>query len=548
MRLLASLGAGLALAAALAAPLLAAPGRISIGFGPEVSADTLAPLVAGATGGTLVHDLGPLEALVFAVPDVDAAVAAAATLPGVAYAEPVRASRTLAFTPNDPLAASQWYLGAIRAFDHWPARPPHPPVRVAVIDSGIDGGHPEFAGRIAAARSFVGGSALVDTQGHGTAVAGEIGAALDNENGIAGTGIAVELLVAKVVGRGGQISLDAEARAIRWAVDNGAQVVNLSLGGPRDPTDRSRDTYSRLEHAAVSYAIRRGAVVVAAAGNCARVRCPEPFAAWPAALPHVVGVGALRRDGTAPGFSNRDRLFVDLGAPGVDMLTTSPRPLAVRGCALAGYTVCAAAPARENPRGTSFAAPLVSAAAAVLLAERGLLGLSRPHASQVRALLARAATDVGRPGRDAAAGYGRVDVAAAVAAASGELPARDAFETNDDAGAAAWTLAARRRVVDATLDRFDDARDVYRLRLVRGRRLVLSLDGPEGGRSDLFLWRTGTTSVLGAARKRVNRLAASARPGSGERIAYRAKRTGWHFVEVRLAGGRSGAYRLTLAR
>ena len=548
MRFLASLATAGALAATLAASAFAGEGRISVGLAPDAAPETIAPLVEEVTGGALAHDLGPVDALVFTVPDVDAATAAVAGLPGIVYAEPIVASRTFAFTPNDPLAPSQWYLGAIRAFERWEIRPPHAPVRVAVIDSGIDGGHPEFAGRIAAARSFVGGSPLVDRKGHGTAVAGEIAAALDNGRGIAGAGISTELLVAKVVGPAGQISLEAEARAIRWAVDNGAQVVTLSLGGPRDPTDPGRDTYSRLEHAAVNYAIRRGVIVVAAAGNCSRFGCPERFASWPAALPHVVGVGALDRSGGAPSFSNRDRVHVDLGAPGVDSLSTSPRPLAARGCAAAGYTPCSAGPIRGNPRGTSFAAPLVSAAAAVVLAERSFLGLPPLHASQVRALLTRTATDLGPVGRDRGTGFGRLDVAAAASAVAGEAPPRDRFETNDDAGAFAWRLSSDRRVVDATLDRYDDERDVYGVRLVRGQRITLHLAGPTQGRSDLSLWRPATKSVVGSARKRANRLAVSARPGDTEQIVYRATRNGWHFVEVRLTGGRSGAYRLTLVR
>ena len=78
-----------------------------------------------------------------------------------------------AFQPDDPLSPRQWYLAADRAFRTWPQRPALHPVLVAVVDSGIDLGHPEFRGRIAAARSFVGGTAQ-DTDGHGTVVAGEI--------------------------------------------------------------------------------------------------------------------------------------------------------------------------------------------------------------------------------------------------------------------------------------------------------------------------------------------------------------------------------------
>ena len=133
----------------------------------------------------------------------------------------------------------------------------------------------------------------------------EIAATLDNGEGIAGVGIPVELVVAKVTD-GGSISLANEANAIRWAVDQGAQVVNLSLGGPRDPKNPKRDSYSAVEQAAVEYAVAHGVVVVAAAGNCSAAACPEPYASYPAALPHVLGVGALNHTDATPLFSNRD--------------------------------------------------------------------------------------------------------------------------------------------------------------------------------------------------------------------------------------------------
>ena len=111
-------------------------------------------------------------------------------------------------------------------------------MRVAVIDSGIDADHPELKGQIAGGTSFVGGSWQSDTNGHGTFVAGEIAAALNNGQGIAGIAFPAKLLVAKVVRSDGTISPEAEARAIRWAVDHGARVINLSFGGVRDPLDR----------------------------------------------------------------------------------------------------------------------------------------------------------------------------------------------------------------------------------------------------------------------------------------------------------------------
>ena len=102
------------------------------------------------------------------------------------------------FAPTDPLASRQWYLLQDRAFDFWPDVPLLPPVKVAIVDSGIDVTHPDLASRVLLTRSFVGGS-VADLQGHGTFVAGEIAAALNNGEGIAGIAFPAQLIVAKVV-------------------------------------------------------------------------------------------------------------------------------------------------------------------------------------------------------------------------------------------------------------------------------------------------------------------------------------------------------------
>ncbi|MFI5042891.1 MAG: SpoIID/LytB domain-containing protein, partial [Acidimicrobiales bacterium] len=198
-----------------------------------------------------------------------------------------------AFVPGDPLAAQQWYLAHDHAFDFWPQLPALSPVLVGVVDTGIDLGHPEFAGRIARARSFVGGS--VDDQiGHGTFVAGELAAALGNGQGIAGIAFPAKLIVAKVVGADQTIDPSVEAKAIRWEVDRGASVINLSLGAVRDPPDPAVDEFSSVEAAAVQYATSHGVLVVAAVGNSGDApSTPWPYATYPAALPHVLGVGAL---------------------------------------------------------------------------------------------------------------------------------------------------------------------------------------------------------------------------------------------------------------
>ncbi len=543
----AALAVAAASVAVLATAAPASAARISVGLAPDAPRDAIVAAVAEA-GGTLAEDLGPLDALVFDVPDAAAGMKVVRGLPAVEYAELVKATRRLAFAPNDPLFDRQWYLASVRAFDHWAEHPAHPPVRVAVVDSGIDGRHPEFSGRIAGARSFVASHARVDRAGHGTVVAGQIAAAVDNQRGIAGAGPSVELLVAKVVRPDGGISVLAEARAIRWAVDRGAKVINLSLGGPRDPRNPARDTYSRLEHAAIDYATRRGVLVVAAVGNCGGLRCPERYASWPAALPHVVGVSALSRDLRVPAFSNRDRVHSDVAAPGVGILSTYPRRLTPPRCPYRGYTLCAEYRYERSPRGTSFSAPLVSAAAAVLLAERGLLGLEPLHASQLSAVLARSAIDVGAPGRDPASGNGRLDVRTALESLVASPPPRDYYEANDDAGRRARTLADGVATVEATLDRWDDVRDVYRVRLAAGRRVVFTLDGPSGGNSNLLLWRPGTEHVVGRGVRRADQIATSTQPGSLEQIAFRPRRTGWYYVEARLASVADGPYRLTIER
>ena len=191
-------------------------------------------------------------------------------------------------------------------------------------------------------KSFVGGNPLVDTEGHGTFVAGEIAANLDTQ-GIVGIAYTSQLLIAKVVKPDGTIPLQAEAAAIRWAADQGARVINLSLGGVRDPLHLNRDTYSGIEASAVAYAYAKGALLVAAVGNGDEAFSqPWPYASYPAALPHVIGVSALTHSGNVPEFSNRDAIYNDISAPGVGIFSTFP--LAMTGlrptCTDQGYSDC----------------------------------------------------------------------------------------------------------------------------------------------------------------------------------------------------------------
>jgi subtilisin family serine protease len=457
-----------------------------------------------------------------------------------------------AFTPTDTLAAREWNLAQDHAFDTW-TDPPDPaaftPVRVALVDSGIDYGHPDLAGRVLAGRSFVGGDWRTDEEGHGTFVAGQIAANLDGE-GIVGMAYPVaQLLIAKVVKSDGTIPLVAEAAAIRWAANQGARVINLSLGGPRDPRNPSVDKFSALEADAVAYAYQKGAVVVAAVGNGDEApTTPWGYASYPAALPHVIGVSALTRSGSVPAFSNRDRIFNDIAAPGQDIFSTIPRTMTATRplCADQGYSDCGSDDYR-HAEGTSFAAPQVSAAAALLI---GLNPNLRPD--QVGYLLEHSADDANAsngcavcpPVRDIYTGWGHLDVAKAIALLQGPLPPADQYEANDDAGLHAHTVYGQSGELQATLDYWDDQLDVYRLYLRKGQRLKVHVVGPQGSDLDLVLWRPGTERVEDLRSQRL-RAAQSARPGANERIAYRAPAAGWFYVETKMTAPASGAYTLT---
>jgi subtilisin family serine protease len=464
-----------------------------------------------------------------------------------------------AFNNTEPDAPQQWYLTQDNAWSFWATKPRLAIVRVAVIDSGIDAGHPEFTGRIAAGVSYVGTSWRTDTCGHGTFVAGEIAANPSNGIGIAGIAFNSRLLVAKVVQSDCNVSTDGEIKAIYWAVGHGARVINLSIGGIRDPSDPELDSYSAGEQAAIEYAWSKNVLVVAAVGNGTQApRTPWPYADYPASLPHVLGVAAVKSDGDVPDYSDRDPQYVDMAAPGGPIFSTIPRNLvnaSIPGCAGVAYSNCGPSE-YQNGIGTSFSAPQVSAAAALLIGVDPAL-----TASQVEWLLERSATDAnpttGCPvcpnGRDSLTGWGVLDVAAALRLLGDErnLPATDAYEPNDDAdtpGATAHPLQIP-QTIHATLDYWDDPVDVYAITLTRGETVFARLNRAPVP-NWLTLWRPGTKTVLGPARSELaNRAANGAVVGTQERLSYRVLTSGTYYLEVQAGAGirAPDAYQLSIA-
>jgi thermitase len=277
------------------------------------------------------------------------------------------------FMPNDPRLANQWGLTSTRFGGAWNAAKGGG-AKVAIVDSGVYSQHPDI-GRIIAQRDFVEGDAVADDDnGHGTHVTGIAGALTNNGKGVAGGCFECGLLIAKVMGTRGFTTDSRIVEGINWSVKNGADVVNLSLGGPGD---------SSVLRTAVNRAYGRGAVVVAAAGNEG-----GSVPRYPAAYSKAIGVSATTAYGTLARFSSRGD-WVDLAAPGTDILSTRMS---------GGY---------DRMSGTSMSAPFVSGLAG-LLASQGM------SAHSIRQRMQTTAKDLGPAGDDPRFGHGRIDADNAV--------------------------------------------------------------------------------------------------------------------------------------
>ncbi|HEX8104396.1 MAG TPA: S8 family serine peptidase, partial [Solirubrobacteraceae bacterium] len=169
--------------------------------------------------------------------------------------------RTALAAPNDPLFAKgrQPYLSTLRLPQAWDLQPSAADQRIAIIDSGIDADHPEFAGRLLPGRDILeADDDPDDAYGHGTEVAGVAAAGTGDDRGIAGVAPGAKIIPVRVLDDHGTGYDDDVAAGITWAADHGAGVINLSLGGPES---------SPVLVAAVAHARAKDAVVVAAAGN-----------------------------------------------------------------------------------------------------------------------------------------------------------------------------------------------------------------------------------------------------------------------------------------
>lgn len=250
-------------------------------------------------------------------------------------------------------------------------------IKIAILDSGVLASHPEFAGRLLPGYDFINNdNDPHDDYGHGTHVAGIAAAGANNQIGMVGVCPRCSIIPVKVLDQSNQGSWGGVAAGITFAVDAGAHIINLSLGG---------NSLAPVIEEAINYAAQKNVVVVAAAGNA---RSNAPF--YPAALDSVIGVAATRNDDTRWSLSNYGS-FVDVAAPGYAVYSTYNDLQNAYG----GYNYMS---------GTSMAAPHVAGLAGLLLSQD-----PKRTPVQVRDIIRSTAIDLGDPGQDDYYGYGRVD-------------------------------------------------------------------------------------------------------------------------------------------
>ena len=314
-------------------------------------------------------------------------------IPGFLGIEPHRLMILSSFTPNDRYFSDQWNLPLIRVPEAWHVTRGSDIITIAVIDSGVDLSHEDLQGIFVPGYDFVENDTIPqDDHGHGTHVVGIIAALTNNNKGVAGVtwGQNVKIMPLKVARSDGRVSDFRFAKAVVYAVDHGAKIINASLGF-QDPSD--------LRQAAVRYAYQNDVVMVCAAGNGGSYGIR-----YPAAYPETIAVGAVTLDlfGRPIIASYSDYgPELDVVAPGGggarQILSTIPGTY--------GYMI-----------GTSMATPHVTGIVALMIS-RGIVGVEN-----IRTLLRATAIDLGPLGYDIYYGAGLVNAYSAVTFEEGWEP------------------------------------------------------------------------------------------------------------------------------
>ncbi|SFL32551.1 Subtilase family protein [Paenibacillus sp. 1_12] len=319
--------------------------------------------------------------------------------------------------PNDSLYQRyQWNLPSVDTELGWAISKGSKDVRVAIVDTGVDLDHPDLKDQLISGYNVVNSEMQpMDDVGHGTHVAGVIGAIVNNRLGVAGMSWYNPIMPVKVLDQSGAGSTYAVAQGIIWATDHGAKVINMSLGNYAD---------ANFLHDAIRYAFDHDVVLIAASGND---NSEQP--GFPAAYPEVFAVAATDANRNKASFSNYGD-YIDVAAPGVNIASTYPHN---QYAALSG---------------TSMASPHVTALAALIRSVNPSL-----KNKEVMQIMRDTATDAGPAGKDKYFGYGIIDVVAALKSAVNHkgaamteqtTPAEPAHQTKVISGLDYWTSWAQR--------------------------------------------------------------------------------------------------------
>lgn len=376
---------------------------VLIQFAPDTSEEQRLARIA-ALGGELLNWMPQIQVAEVQVSLPAAQIATASALPAAApevtFIEPDLPVTGVAIS-NDPAFASpatSYGFTQIQVPTAWRITTGSQQVVIAVLDSGVKLDHPELAGKLTAGYDFVNRDETPDDDsGHGTHVAGLIGAAINNGQGLAGVCPGCRIMPVKVLNADNLGTWGNLARGILFATDNGARIINLSLGSiyPSQTLD-----------AAIAYARQHDVLVVAAAGNTGQ---QQPF--YPAALEGVIAVGATNAQDEWWALSNYGD-FIDLTAPG-DLIYSTFHQL---DNAYSGYTYMS---------GTSMATPFVSGLAGLVLSI-----YPQFSAGDVTAALMTGADDLGTSGRDLYFGQGRINAYRTLALLTATVPTANGGSTS----------------------------------------------------------------------------------------------------------------------
>lgn len=277
--------------------------------------------------------------------------------------------------PNDKDFSSQYYLKEINATKAWNTTVGNM-ILVGVLDSGIDTNHPDLVGKILIKEDLNDNNLINNETWHGTAVAGIIAANTNNKQGIAGIAWNSRILSIKVTDDANSARVSTIVAGLELAYKEGVKIVQISL---------STNEFSRVLQNAIEEAQSRGILVISSGGNSGLTELR-----YPAALPGVIGVGAVDKNQDIESYSTTGD-HITLVAPGASIYTTSTG---------SNYATVS---------GTSFAAPQVAGACALIWSVAPDL-----TNNQVREILIQSTTDLGKTGKDSIFGYGLLNIEKAV--------------------------------------------------------------------------------------------------------------------------------------